>query len=308
MEIVIAIVQALLVLLLAPLISGMSRKIRAKMHTRQGPPLLQDYYDIGKLFKRQDVHTSDSSLIHRIMPPLYMGCMLVLAAGMPMVTRLCPVPLIGDMILIIYLLALPRFFFSLASVDSGASYSGIGGARELVLGVLVEPAMMLSLFVVALATGTTNVGDMGAAIASGNVTVIVAIVIAGIAFLCSVYVELGKLPFDLAEAEQELMEGPLSEYSGPSLGMLKMSMSMKQIIMVSWLCAVFIPWGSAATIAALPLLLGLVFWLVKIFVIFFIVSIVENLVARVRFKLAGHQTWAFVGIAAVALVFCLIGL
>ncbi|ACU93828.1 formate hydrogenlyase subunit 4 [Cryptobacterium curtum DSM 15641] len=307
-EIIIAIVQAVLLTLLAPLFSGTARWMRAKMHTRRGPSPLQDYYDLIKLIKRQDLHTKDSSFVSRLMPPLFLGSMLILACGMPMITRLSPVPVLADIITIIYLLALPRFFFALAGVDSSDAYAGVGGIRELLVGVLVEPSMMLALFVAALACGTTNVGLMGAQIAEGNVTSPIAVVIAGVAFAMACYIELGKLPFDAAEAEQEIQEGPLQEYSGTSLSMVKLSMSMKQILVISWFVAIFLPFGSAATLAPMDLLVGAVLFLVKITVIGLICSIFENVVARVRWKLTGRQTWTVVGVAVMALVFVVLGI
>ena len=129
MSFVIAIVQALVIMALAPLVSGMARVIRAKMHTRKGPSIFQDYYDIAKLFKRQDVHPADSSFIHRITPAVYLGVMLVLAMGIPMFTTWSPVPILGDIIVILYLMALARFFFSLATLDSADAYAGVGGLR-----------------------------------------------------------------------------------------------------------------------------------------------------------------------------------
>ncbi|MDR2035281.1 MAG: NADH-quinone oxidoreductase subunit H [Coriobacteriales bacterium] len=300
--------QILLLALAAPLVSGATRWMRAKMQTRKGPPILQDYYDIIKLFKREDIHTKESSLIHRIMPALFTTTLLLLAMGIPTLTRGCPLPFMGDFILIIYLLALPRFFFALSAVDSGSSYAGIGGIRELIIGILCEPVMLLALFVTMLATGTTNIGFMGDAIASGAVVNPIAVTLAGIAFACACYIELGKLPYDLAEAEQELQEGPLSEYSGPSLALLKMSLSMKQIIIVSWLIAIFLPFGSAVELTLPALALGLVFYLLKVFAIFFICTIIENVVSRVRYKLLGHQTGVVFGIAAFAFVFFLLGM
>lgn len=307
-EIIIAIVQALLLMLLAPLVSGTARWMRAKMHTRRGPSILQDYYDIAKLLKRQDVRTKDSSFVFRLMPPLYMGVLLILACGMPMITRACPVPVLGDVITIIYLLALPRFFFALAAVDSSDAYSGVGGIRELIVGVLVEPSMMLALFVAALATGTTNIGAMGEAIGSLSVSSPVAVVVAAAAFALACYVELGKLPYDVAEAEQELQEGPLAEYSGPSLAMVKASLSMKQVIVVSWFVAVFLPFGSATEFTIPAIALGALFYVIKVAVIFFICSIVENLVSRVRWKYMSRQTWTIVGVSVLALVFCVLGI
>ncbi len=306
-EIIIAIVQCLLLVALAPLVSGTARWMRAKMHTRRGPSVLQDYYDLFKLLKRQDVHTADSSFVSRLMPPLYFGTMLVLACGMPMLTRLCPVPVLGDIITIIYLLALPRFFFALAGVDSSNAYAGVGGIRELLVGVLVEPSMMLSLLVAALATGTTNIGQMGLAVGSFQTGSPVAVVVAGVAFAIACYIELGKLPYDMAEAEQEIQEGPLAEYSGASLAMVKVSMSMKQIVVASLFVAVFLPFGSAVDLSLPSLAIGLVTYAVKVALVFFVCSIVENLVARVRYKLMGRQTWTVVGVSVLAFVFCVLG-
>ncbi len=306
--IVLAIVQAFLLVLLAPLVSGTARWMRAKMHTRRGPSILQDYYDIAKLFKRQDVHTSDSSFVHRLMPPLYFGTMLILAMGIPAFTLACPIPVLGDVILIIYMLALPRFFFALSAVDTGDAYAGIGGIRELLVGVLVEPAMMIALFVAAIATGTTNIGLMGTAIASGSATNPVAVIVAGIAFALACYIEMGKLPYDVAEAEQELQEGPLAEYSGPSLAMAKMSMTMKQIIVASMFVAIFLPFGAAADMSIGAVAMGALFYVLKVAFIFFVCALVENAVCRVRYKLMGKQTWTVVGISAFAFLLCLLGM
>lgn len=306
-ETIIAIVQCLLLVVLAPLVSGTGRWMRAKMHTRRGPSILQDYYDIFKLLKRQDVHTADSSFISRLMPPLFFGTMLVLACGMPMIGRSCPVPWLGDIVPIVYLLALPRFFFALSGVDSSNAYAGVGSMRELIVGVLVEPSLMLALLVAALAAGSTNIGEIGIAIGSFQTGSPVAVVVAGIAFAVACYIELGKLPYDMAEAEQEIQEGPLAEYSGPSLAMVKMSLSMKQIIMVSLFLAIFLPFGSAVDLTWPALVSGFVAYLVKLAIVFFICALVENLVARVRYRLLGRQTWTVVGVSVLAFVFCVLG-
>jgi len=307
-EIILGCAQALILVALAPLASGSARWMRAKMQTRHGPPILQDYYDIAKLFKRQDLHTRESSYVHRIMPAVFLGTLALLAMGMPTLTRACPMPFLGDIILVIYLCAIPRFFFALSAIDSGSSYAGVGGIRELIIGILVEPAMLLALLVTVLATGTTNIGSMGQAVGSFSVVNPVAVFIAGIAFACACYIELGKLPYDLAEAEQEIQEGPLAEYSGPSLALAKMSLSLKQIVVVSWLIAIFFPFGSAIVMTAPALALGLIVYLLKMIVIFFICTIIENVVARVRYRLLGRQTWVVVGISAFAFVFFIVGL
>ncbi len=300
--------QALILVIVSPFFSGLTRWFRARMHSRKGPSIMQDYYDIAKLFKRQDVHPECSSFVHKITPILFFGVMLVLACGVPMLTRLAPITALGDIILIIYLLALPRFFFSLAAIDSGDAYASAGGVRELLVGVLVEPSMMLALIVAALATGTTAVSGMG--FVSGNMAVTspISFAVAGVAFALACYVELGKVPFDMAEAEQEIQEGPLSEYSGPSLAIIKMAMAMKQVVVISWFFAIFIPWGSAVEMTIPALLLGLIVWLLKVFVSFIICGFIENGMIRVRYKNLGKSTWAIVGLAACAFVLFLVGI
>jgi hydrogenase-4 component C len=307
-SVVIGIVQAVLVILIAPLVSGIGRWMRAKVHTRKGPSIFQDYYDLAKLFKRDDITTKDRTFVSRFMPALFFGVMLLLSLGIPLFTQKSPVPLLGDVILILYLMALSRFFFSLAGIDTSQSYSGYGSIRELMVGTLVEPSMILALFVAALSCGSTNVGDMGQAIASVTATSPVAVIVAGITFALACYVELGKLPYDMAEAEQELQEGVMQEYSGPSLALMKMAMSMKQIIVVSWFMAIFLPFGAAVDLSFGGIALGIVVWFVKIAVVFFICALVENAVCRVRYKYMGRQTWMIVGLGALAFVFCALGI
>ncbi len=308
MSFVIALLQAVLLVALAPLISGIARTIRAKMHARKGTGILQDYYDLAKLWKRCEVREGGSGLVSRLMPPVFLGSFILVAAGLPLVTLVCPVPLLGDIITILYLMALPRFMFSLASIDSAGSYTAIGGVRELLVGVLVEPSLILVLFVMALAAGSTNVGLMASAVATLTAYPLVAVVVAGVACAMACYIEMGKLPFDLAEAEQEIQEGPLAAYSGPSLAMLKLGVSVKQLVVASLFVAIFLPFGAASTLAPLDVLFGFVAYVVKVLAVFLVTSVIENSVMRVRYKLLGRYTWFVVGIASLSLVFLVIGI
>ena len=307
-EFLIALVQALLVVLLAPLVSGISRVMRAKIQSRKGPGLLQDYRDLGKLFKRPDLRSKYAGSVFRYMPVIFISSILVIAMALPMITRFSPIPGIGDMILVVYLLALSRFIFVAGALDSASAFAGAGGIRELIISTLIESAMLMSLLVLALITGSTDIGTIATQISSGNFSGIIAVSLAAIAFAFTIYVELGKLPFDLAEAEQELQEGPLTEYSGPSFALIKIGLGCKQIVVISWFVALFIPYGAASDLSLLALLVGLVVWLVKILLIFSIVAVLENIVARVRFKLLSRQSWFVVGISVLAFVFYVVGL
>ena len=275
MNIVLAIAQGLVVMLVAPFFSGLARVIRAKMHNRRGPSILQDYRDLAKLMARPESVSSDSSFVLRIMPPLFLAVSFMLAMGLPMFTLESPMPVFG-------------------------------GIRELLMSVLIEPSMLIALFTVAIVCSSTDIATMGQHIVTGNVSSVVAVILAGVAFAAACYMELGKLPFDQAEAEQELQEGPLAELSGPSLAMMKLAMGMKQVVVVAWFTSIFIPWGEPATIGVTALV-GAVVFLVKCLVDFVVCGVLENSVSRSRFKVLGNQTWAVVGIAVLAFVFVVVG-
>jgi len=116
------------------------------------------------------------------------------------------------------------------------------------------------------------------------------------------------VPYDMAEAEQELQEGPLTEYSGPGLALLKWSTRLKQLVMASFLIGVFLPYGAAASLDAMSLLLAAVVFVAKLVVVFVVVALIENSVARSRFFMTSRATWTGFGIATLALVFYLVGL
>lgn len=306
--VLVALAQVLLLALAAPLVSGFARVLRAKMHTRHGPGLFQDYRDLLKLLRRQDVRPPAAGFVFRLMPIVMPATLLVVAAGLPILTRQTPIPAIGDLVTVVYLFALARFFFSLSGLDGGSSFAGIGASRELTLGVLVEPAMLLALFVAALLAGSTNLGAIGTALIEGHPQPIAATVLAGAAFAFTCYVELGKLPYDMAEAEQELQEGPLTEYSGPGLALVKWSLALKQLTVVAWFVGTFLPFGAAPDLTLPGLVVGFLAFAIKVAVIFALVGIVENAVARARFRLTSRHTWLGVGVASLAFVFYLAGL
>ena len=135
-----------------------------------------------------------------------------------------------------------------------------------------------------------------------------ALVTAAIAFAFAMFVEMGKLPYDMAEAEQELQEGPLTEYSGPSLALLKAAMGMKQLLILAFLFATFVPFGSSTDFSPLGLAIALVVFVAKIAVVAVVLGVVENSVARARFRLTPRHSWFGLGIASLGFVFYLVGL
>ena len=302
-----ALCQAAFLLALTPLFTGISRQIRARMHSRQGPGVLQDYRDLQKLLKRQEVAPASSGMMFRVMPWVLLSSMLVVAMTLPLFVRTSSFAGAGDLITLIYLFALFRFFFALSGLDTGSPFSGIGASRELTLGILVEPMLILSLLVLALLAGSTNIGAISTTLAAGWVSP-VATLLAMLACGFACFIEMGKIPFDVAEAEQELQEGPLTEYSGAGLALVKWGIGLKQVVMASLFLALFFPFGNAGSLTVGAMLLSLVITLVKLLVVFVIASVVENSLARGRFLLTHHLTWLGFSLAALSYVLWLTGL
>ena len=150
----------------------------------------------------------------------------------------------SDIFVILYLGALLRFVFGAASIDSGNPFAATGGGREQMLAVFVEPVMMMCLIVVMMAAGTSNLVEIQQMVRSGQIGYqIPSFAVASIAFLWCMYVETGRKPFDLAEAEQELQEGLLGEYAGSDLGLVQAALILKQFAMIGLFLTIFEPWN-----------------------------------------------------------------
>ncbi len=308
--ILIGFLQAVVLLALAPLFSGLSRVLRAKMHSRRGPSILQNYRDLAKLMKRQEVVSRQAGWTFRITPFVSLATMLLVAAILPIFSVLSPFGWVGDLILVVYLFALSRFFFAVSGLETGSTFGGLGARRELLMSVLVEPVMLLVLFVMALLAGSTNLGAISAQVASGQIPYYTSVWLGMLAFAFATFVEMGKLPFDMAEAEQELQEGPLTEYSGPGLALMKWGLYLKQLVLVALFLAVFLPFGSAGMTGGdapsfAMILQGAVIFVLKAIALYGMMAVVENAMARVRFLKAPVATWAALGAAILAFVFYL---
>lgn len=301
----VGILQALLLLLLAPLYSGFARVMRAKMHSRHGPPIIQNYRDITKLMTRQEVVSEQAGWIFRVTPYVSLACMFLAAMIIPVLTTASPLEAAGDLILIVYLFALPRFFFAVAGFESGSTFAGISARRELLISALVEPILLLVIFVMALLAGTTNLGRISTEVATGAFPYSLAYLLGLAAFAFAAYIEMGKLPFDLGEAEQELQEGPLAEYSGRSLAILKWSIYLKQLVLVALFVALFIPFGAMTQLSIIGFVIAIVVFPLKSVLWYFVAAVLENAMARNRFMSAPAVVWMALGLALLSFVFYL---
>jgi len=301
--------QAVLLLLVAPLFTGLSRVLRAKLHARKGPDLFQDYRDLLKLLKREEVVPTQASWVFRATPYIVMAATLLIAMMIPIVTRQAPLGMAGDLLAVVYLLTLIRFFLSLGGLDSGSGFAGIGASREMALGVLVEPTVILVLFVLASLSGSTDLGTISQKMAAGELPYDHPAIWLGMAaFAVATFMETGRIPFDLAEAEPEIQEGPLTEYSGRALALLKWSLALKQVVVIALFLAVFVPFGSAAVAGPVPIFVSLLVFLLKVAGFFVVAALLENSMARLHLFKAPAVTWAVFGLALLSFVFYLAGM
>ncbi len=266
MDVLVMITQVLLAILLAPLLEGISGQITCKFQSRRGSDVFQPYRNFVKLFKRSETLPENATTLFRIAPYLMFAVASALVAIVPVVYTDYRWGMVSDFFMFVYLAALLRFIFGAASLDSGSPFAAIGGSREQMLAVFVEPTLMLSAMVVAFLAKTTNLVEISNLVASGKIGYFIpAFTVAAVAFLWAVYVETGKKPFDLPEAEQELQEGLLSEYSGKRLAISQWALMIKRIAVIGLFVVLFAPWLKTGN----PFLdFGIFFFKVGIFYIF----------------------------------------
>lgn len=282
MDAVLLPVQIVLVLAFAPLVQGLIKTSKARWQMRRGPGVLQPYKDIAKLLARESVVSDQASWVFRWAPAIYAAGMIGAAILVPTVAKRSAAGAIGDAIVFVGLLALGRFALALAALDTASNFGGMGAAREVTFAALIEPAILLVVFAVALPGGSTNLS----ALASAD-GVLVAQVLAFAAFLIATITETGRVPIDNPDTHLELTmahEGMILEYSGRPLGVLHWATQVKQLALLALMAALFIPWGMAApgdhSVTALAA--GLISFGVKVALLGVLLGVVETSVAKLR--------------------------
>jgi formate hydrogenlyase subunit 4 len=247
LDVLTGIAQMLLVLLLAPGVTGLVRKVKARMLLRQGPPILQPYRNLLRLLRKEAIVAENASWLFRAAPYLVFALTLVAAMMVPAVATGQPFALAADLVAVIALLASARFFLALAGLDIGTSFGGIGSSREVMIASLAEPAMLMITFTIALIAGSTNLSAISQFMAS-QVTPEVSLALALVGFIMVAIAENARIPVDNPATHLELTmvhEAMVLEYSGRHLALIEWAASLKLLLYVSLLASIFAPWGIA---------------------------------------------------------------
>ena len=278
--------QMALVLLLAPLLTGLVRKVKARLLRRRGPPLIQPYRDLLKLLRKEVVLADSASWLFRITPYLIFATTWVAAALVPTFATGLMFSWTADLIAIIALLASARFFLALAGMDVGTSFGGIGSSREVMIASLAEPAMLLIVFTLALVAGSTQLSTVAAVMASPEVGLRVSLGLALIALIMVAIAENGRIPVDNPATHLELTmvhEAMVLEYSGRHLAMIEFAASLKLLLYVSLISCLFAPWGLAiADGGTLGYLIGGAAYLAKLAAGGIVLALFETAIAKMR--------------------------
>jgi formate hydrogenlyase subunit 4 len=278
--------QMLLVLLLAPLLTGFIRKVKARLLRRQGPSLVQPYRDLLRLLRKDVVLAENASWLFRAAPYLIFAATWVAAALVPTFARGLLFSWSADLIAIIALLGSARFFLALAGMDVGTSFGGIGSSREAMIATLAEPAMIMIVFVLALVAGSTQLSTIAGIMLSPDVGLRVSLGLALIALVIVAIAENARIPVDNPATHLELTmvhEAMVLEYSGRHLAVIELAASLKLLLYISLIACVFAPWGLApagAGIAAYAL--GLVAYGGKLLIGGFALAVFETAIAKMR--------------------------
>ena len=279
-------VQMALVVAVAPGILGVTRKVKARLLRRIGPPVLQPYRDLWKLMHKEAVLAHNASWIYRTAPYLIFAATWVAAALVPSYATGLLFSWSADLIAIVALLGTARFTLALAGMDVGTAFGGIGSSREMMIASLAEPAMLLIVFTVALVAGTTQLSAVATLFSTGSVGLRVSLGLGLFAFLFVAVAENARIPIDNPATHLELTmvhEAMVLEYSGRHLAMIEAASAVKLVLYFSLIACMFAPLGIAGPGAGVSdYALGIAAYLGKLLLLAVLLPIGETSVAKMR--------------------------
>ena len=278
--------QAVLVLGVAPLLSGVTRKVKARFLRRRGPSVFQPYRDLLKLIRKEPVVAENASWLYRLAPYLIFATTWVAAALVPTFATGLAFGAAADLIVIVALLGTARFLLALAGLDVGTSFGGIGSSREMMFATLAEPAMLMVMFTLSLFAGSTELSSISAYMVAAGAVLSISLALALVALIIVAIGENARIPVDNPATHLELTmvhEAMILEYSGRHLAVIEAAAFVKLLLYLSMIACVFVPWGTASAGAgAVSYAVGLVAYLIKLGVLAFLLVLFETAIAKMR--------------------------
>jgi len=306
--ILLVVAQTIVLLAVSPFIVGLIRKVKARLQVRRGASVFQPYADLAKLFRKQPVVSTTTSWIFTATPYILFASTLAAGLLVPVFVSRTPLNFAGNIIALVYLLALGTFFLMLAGLDAGSAFGGMGSSREAIVASLTEPAMILSIFAIALTAGSTNLSTIvhKTALLEGIVTDPSPHLMALAALFIVAIAETGRVPVDNPATHLELTmihEAMILEYSGRYLALVEWAAGLKLVVFLTLIANVFAPWGIATSVEPTALIVGLATYLLKVSGLAVLIGVLESMFAKLRlFRVTDLLGVAFI-LALLGLVF-----
>lgn len=279
-------IQMFLVLLIAPLVTGLVRLVKARLMRRQGPPLLQPYRDLLKLVRKEAVVATSASWLFRTAPYLIFALTWVAAALIPTFATGLMFNWAADAIALVAILGTARALLALAGMDVGTSFGGIGSSREMMFATLAEPAMLLVVLTMSVAAGSTRLPEVADFFVQQPLTVRISLALALIALIIVALAENARVPVDNPATHLELTmvhEAMILEYSGRHLAMVEAASQVKLVAYIALIACLFVPFGMAPAAAGPQAwLIGILAFLVKVATGAVLLGIWEVSLAKMR--------------------------
>ena len=278
--------QILLVLALAPLLLGYTRKIKARLLRRRGPPILQPYRDLIRLCRKEVVLAENASWLFRTAPYMIFAATWVAAALVPTFATGLHFSWTADLIAIIALLGSARLFLALVGMDVGTGFGGIGSSREMLFSSIAEPAMIMIVFTVALIAGSTQLSTIADTMLTADIGLRVSLGLALFGLIIVALAENARIPVDNPATHLELTmvhEAMVLEYSGRHLAVIELAAALKLLLYMSIIACIFVPWGLATNGAGISAFaIGGATYLGKLAVGGFLLAFFETSIAKMR--------------------------
>jgi formate hydrogenlyase subunit 4 len=256
-----------LILALAPLVTGLVRKVKARLNGRIGASPLQPYRDLWRLLRKQPAAAETASPLFFTSPAVAFVTLWLAGGLVPAFTTDLALASAADLIALVGLLAAARFATALGGLDIGTSFGGIGASRDMMIAALAEPAMLMVIFTLSMIAGSTSLVRIIGFVLGGGVGIEISLSLALIALLMVAIAENGRIPIDNPATHLELTmvhEAMVLEYSGRHLALVEAAQMLKLLLYLSLVGAVFVPWTIAIEDTPDALMIGLVGYLAKL--------------------------------------------
>lgn len=300
----IAIAQTLLFVIAAPLFAGVMKWVKCQLQNRIAPPIWQPYLNLNKLFRKEVLIATTTSQLFRIAPYVIFSITIFICATVPLLITNTPTTAIADVIVIVGLFALARFFLTLAGMDTGTAFGGMGSSREMLISAIAEPALLMVFFAVAMTAMSTNLAVIINQLALHRLWLQPSLIFAALGFILVSLAETGRIPVDNPATHLELTmihEAMILEYSGRYLALIEWAAQIKFMLYAILFINLFFPWGIVSDFSWFNIGLSILALVIKLLLLMIILGMSEISLAKLRlFRVPYLLNLAFVlGLLAV---------